>query len=129
MKYFQNGGTSGNTGNRCHLYFFKYKSPILVSNLDSTLNFEFMMSFCQYLSVIVFDLYHLFCKKVRLEGFIKKFIIREPSEINNLFLLYLLTCQRFGRFFALSMKFFLCFIRLLQFFKIDNKKMSKTSFF
>jgi hypothetical protein len=23
MKYFQNGGTSGNTGNRRHLYFFK----------------------------------------------------------------------------------------------------------
>jgi hypothetical protein len=42
----------------------------------------------QYLSVIVFDLCHLFCKKVRLQGFIKKCIIPEPSEINNLFLLY-----------------------------------------
>jgi hypothetical protein len=30
----------------------------------------------------------LFCKKVRLQGFIKKFIIPKPSEINNLFLLY-----------------------------------------
>jgi hypothetical protein len=24
MKYFQNGGNSGNTGNRRHLYFFKW---------------------------------------------------------------------------------------------------------
>jgi hypothetical protein len=70
------------------LVFFKYKGPILNSHFDSTLTFEFSTSFCQYLSVIVFDLCHLFCKKVRLQGFIKKFIIPEPSEINNLFLLY-----------------------------------------
>jgi hypothetical protein len=55
----------------------------LTSYFDSTLNFEFRTSFCQHLSVIVFDLSHLFCKKVRLQGFIKKFIIPEPSEINN----------------------------------------------
>jgi hypothetical protein len=83
MKYFQNGGTSGNTGNRRHLYFFKWKALILTSDFDSTLNFEFRASFFQHLSVIVFDLCHLFCKKVRLQGFIKKCIIPEPSEINN----------------------------------------------
>jgi hypothetical protein len=30
--------------------------PILTSHFDSTLTFEFSTSFCQYLSVIVFDL-------------------------------------------------------------------------
>jgi hypothetical protein len=30
MKYFQNGNTSGNTGNRRHLCFFKWKGPILI---------------------------------------------------------------------------------------------------
>jgi hypothetical protein len=59
------------------------RSPILTSHFDSTFTFESSTSFCQYLSVIVFDLCHLFCKKVRLQGFIKKFIIPEPSEINN----------------------------------------------
>jgi hypothetical protein len=39
--------------------FFKYKSLILF------LNFEFSTSFCQHLSVIVFDLCHLFRKKKR----------------------------------------------------------------
>jgi hypothetical protein len=84
MKYFQNGGTSGN---RRHLYFFKWKGLILASHFDSTLNFEFRASFCQHLSVIVFDLCHLFCKKARLQGFINKFITLEPSEINNRFFL------------------------------------------
>jgi hypothetical protein len=68
--------------------FFKQKGPILISHFDSTLTFEFNTSFGQYLSVIVFDLCHLFCKKVRLQGFIKKFVIPELSEMNNLFLLY-----------------------------------------
>jgi hypothetical protein len=85
MKYFQNGGTSGNTGNRRHLYFFKWKGLILTSHFDSTLNFEFRTSFRQHLSVIVFDLCHLFCKKARLQGFINKFITLKPSKINNWF--------------------------------------------
>jgi hypothetical protein len=87
MKYFKNGGTSGNTGNRRHHYFFKWKGLILTSHFDSMLNFEFRASFCQQLSVIVFDLCHLFCKKATLQGFINKFITLEPSEINNRFFL------------------------------------------
>jgi hypothetical protein len=55
----------------------------LTSHFDSTLNFEFRTSFRQHLSVIVFDLCHLFCKKARLQGFINKFITLELSEINN----------------------------------------------
>jgi hypothetical protein len=120
MKYFQNGGTSGNTGNRCHLCFFKYKGPILTSHFDSTLTFEFSTSFCQYLSVIVFDLCHLFCKKVRLEGFIKKFIIPEPSEIN----MWCVSCKKclslqhvereirrgFGSFLVLSIRCHKCLL-------------------
>jgi hypothetical protein len=43
--------------------FFKWKGPILISNFDSTLNCKFRMSFCQLLSVIVFDQCHLFRKK------------------------------------------------------------------
>jgi hypothetical protein len=85
IKYFQNGDTSGNTGNRRRLCFFKWKSPILISNFDSTLNFEFTTSFCQHLSVIVFDLCHLFYKKAGLQGFIKKCITPEPLEIQNWF--------------------------------------------
>jgi sulfate adenylyltransferase subunit 1 (EFTu-like GTPase family) len=85
MKYFQNGGTSGNTGNRRYFYFFKWKSLILTSHFDSTLNFEFGASFCQHLSVIVLDLCHFFCKKARLQDFINKFITLEPLEINNCF--------------------------------------------
>jgi hypothetical protein len=85
IKYFQNGDTSGNTGNRCHFCFFKWKSPTLISNMDSTLNSEFRKSFCQHLSVIVFDLCHLFHKKSRLQGFIKKFVTPEPLEINDYF--------------------------------------------
>jgi hypothetical protein len=46
IKYFQNGNASGNIGNRRHLCFFKWKDPILISHLDSTLNFEFRTSFC-----------------------------------------------------------------------------------
>jgi hypothetical protein len=66
--------------------FIFLKDLILTSHFDSTLNFEFGTSFCQHLSVIVFDLCHLFCKKARLQGFINKFITLEPSEINNWFL-------------------------------------------
>jgi hypothetical protein len=42
---------------------------------------------------------------------------------------FLLNSQRFVRFFALLATFYLCFIGLLQLLKIDNQKMSKTSFF
>jgi hypothetical protein len=59
------------------------KGPILISNFDSALNFEFRMSFCQHLPVIVFDLCHLFRKKAALQGFIKKIITPELLEINN----------------------------------------------
>jgi hypothetical protein len=55
IKYFPNGDTSGITGNRRHLCFFKWKGLILISNFDFKLNFEFRISFCQHLSVIVFD--------------------------------------------------------------------------
>jgi hypothetical protein len=68
MKYFQNGGTFGNTGNRRHLYFFKWKGLILTSHFDSTLNFEFRASFCQHLSVIVFDLDVIFLQKSEVAG-------------------------------------------------------------
>jgi hypothetical protein len=54
---------------------------MLTSHFDSTLTFEFNTSFCQYLSVIVFDLSYLFCKKVRLLGFIKKFINPELKSL------------------------------------------------
>jgi hypothetical protein len=59
----------------------------LISNFDSTLNFEFRGSFCQHLSVIVFDLLvcHLFRKKA---GFIKKMITSEPLKINNCFFFF-----------------------------------------
>jgi hypothetical protein len=40
------------------------------------------MSFCQYLSVIVFDQCHLFRRKAGLQGFIKKIITPELLEIN-----------------------------------------------
>jgi hypothetical protein len=63
--------------------FFKWKGRILISNLDSTLNFEFTRSFCQHLSVMVFGFSHLSRKKARLQGFIKKSISPEPLEINN----------------------------------------------
>jgi hypothetical protein len=36
--------------------FFKWQGLILIASFDSTLNFEFRTSFCQHLSVIVFDL-------------------------------------------------------------------------
>jgi hypothetical protein len=62
--------------------FFKWKGLILTSHFDSPLNFEFRASFCQHLSVIVFDLCHLFLQKS-----INKFITLEPSEINNRFFL------------------------------------------
>jgi hypothetical protein len=56
----------------------------LTSYVDSTLNFEFRTSFCQYfICVIIFDLCHLFRKKAGLQGFNKKFITPEPLEINN----------------------------------------------
>jgi hypothetical protein len=48
------------------------KGPILISNFDSALNFEFRMSFCQHLPVIVFDLCHLFRKKRRCRASLKK---------------------------------------------------------
>jgi hypothetical protein len=88
MKYFQNGDTSGNTANRRHFVFFKWKGPILTSYFDSALNFEFRTSICEHLSIIVFDLCHLFRKKAGLQGFIKKCIpdllfTPEPLEINN----------------------------------------------
>jgi hypothetical protein len=63
--------------------FFLWKAPILTSYFDSTLNFEFRTSFCQYLCVIIFDLCHLFRKKAGLQGFIKNFLTPEPLEINN----------------------------------------------
>jgi hypothetical protein len=63
--------------------FFKWKGPLLISNFDSTLNAEFRTSFCQHLSVIVFDLCHLFGRKAGLQGFIKKFITPKPLELNN----------------------------------------------
>jgi hypothetical protein len=64
--------------------FFKWKGPTLISNMDSTLNSEFRTPFCQHLSVIVFDLCHLFRKKTGLRGFFKKCITSELLEINNL---------------------------------------------
>jgi hypothetical protein len=99
----------------------------LTSHFDSTLNFEFRTSFCQDLSVIVFDLCHLFCKKARLQGFIKKFITLEPLEINNSF--FLVGGLKTWPIFSAISDYFLCFIRLQKFFKIANQKMSKTSFF
>jgi hypothetical protein len=63
--------------------FFKWKGLILIASFDSTLNFEFRTSFCQHLSVIVFDLCNFFHKKAGLQGFIKKFITPEPLEIQN----------------------------------------------
>jgi hypothetical protein len=72
IKYFRGGGTSGNTGNRRDLCFFRWKGPILISSLDSTLKFYFGMSFCEYWSVIIFDLCHLFRKEAGLQGCIKK---------------------------------------------------------
>jgi hypothetical protein len=108
MKYFQNGGTSGNTGNRRYLYFFKWKGLILTSHFDSTLNFEFGTSFCQHLSVIVFDLCHLFCKKARLQDFINKFITLEPSEINNCVFFFLVEfLKTWPIFSAISEHFFM----------------------
>jgi hypothetical protein len=79
----------------------------LTLHFDSTLNFEFRTSFCQHLSVIVFDLCHLFCKKAKLHGFINKFITLEPSEINNLFFLveFLKTWPIFS---AINKFFFMC---------------------
>jgi hypothetical protein len=63
--------------------FCKWKGPILISYLDSTLNFEFRTSFYHYLSVIVFHLFNFFRKKAGLQNFIKKCITPEPLEINN----------------------------------------------
>jgi hypothetical protein len=63
--------------------FLNGRAAFLISNLDSTLNFEFTRSFCQHLSVMVFDLSHLSRKKAPLQGFIKKSISPEPLEINN----------------------------------------------
>jgi hypothetical protein len=128
MQYFQNGGTSENTVNRCHLCFFKQKGPILTSHFDSTLTFEFSTSFCQYLSVIVFELCHLFCKKVRLQGFIKKFIIREPSEINNLFLFYWLA-KYLAAFLCYQRHFFNVSYAYCNFLKLIIKKWRKLHFF
>jgi uncharacterized membrane protein len=62
--------------------FFRWKGTILTSYFDSTLDFEFRTSFCQYLCVIIFDLCHYFRKKVGLQGFIKKFITPEHLERN-----------------------------------------------
>jgi hypothetical protein len=87
VEYFQNGDTSGNTGNQLHLCFFKWKGPILISNFDSMLNFEFRTSFCKHLSVIVFDL-SSFRKKEGLQGFIKKCVTPQPLEINNCFFFF-----------------------------------------
>jgi hypothetical protein len=56
LKCFRGGGTSGSIGGRCHLCFFEWRGPVLTSHFDSALTFEFGASFCQYLSVIVFDL-------------------------------------------------------------------------
>jgi hypothetical protein len=47
IKYFRNGYTSGNR----HLCSFKWKGPILMSNLDSKLNSEFRASLCQHLGI------------------------------------------------------------------------------
>jgi hypothetical protein len=76
IKYFQNDDTSGNTGNRHHVCFFKWKGLIFIASFDSTLNFEFRTSFCQH-----FWPSHFFHKKAGLQGFIKKFITSEPLEI------------------------------------------------
>jgi hypothetical protein len=67
------------------LFFFKWKGPILISHVDSTLNFEFATSFCLHLPVILFDLCHLFCKKARMQGFIKKFITPEIMKASPVF--------------------------------------------
>jgi hypothetical protein len=61
---------------------------------------------------MIFDLSFFFRKKAGLQSFIKNIITPEPLEI-----------------FALLATSYLCFIRLLQFFKIDYQKMWKTSFF
>jgi hypothetical protein len=63
--------------------FFQRKGTILISNLDSRLNFERRISFCPHLSLIVFDLCHLFRKKSGLQGFIKKRITSEHLEIHK----------------------------------------------
>jgi hypothetical protein len=55
----------------------------VISNFDSTLNSKFRMSFCQHLSIIVFDQCHLFRKNAGLQGFIKKIITPELLEINT----------------------------------------------
>jgi hypothetical protein len=94
----------------------------MTSHFDYTLTFEFSTSFCQYLSVILFDLCHLFCKKVRLQGFIKKFIIPEPSEINNLFLL----AKDLATFCVINDIFFMFHTPTAIFL---NQTMLKTSFF
>jgi hypothetical protein len=100
----------------------------LTSYFDSTLTFEFITSFCQYLSVIVFDLLHLFCKKVRLQGFIKKCIIPEPSEINNLFLLYRLA-KDLAAFLRYQRHFFYVLYAYCNFLKLIIKKCRKLHFF
>jgi hypothetical protein len=104
IKYCQKGDTSRNTENRCHLCFFKWKGSILISNFDSTLNFKFRMSFCQHLSVIVFDQCHLYRKKAGLQDFTKKIIT--PDLLNYWIIIKLLNPLRFGRPFALLMTFF-----------------------
>jgi hypothetical protein len=62
------------------LFFFLWKHPILISYLDSTLNFEVGTSFCQHL---FYDPCHFFRKKAGLQGFINKIITPEPLGTNN----------------------------------------------
>jgi hypothetical protein len=90
----------------------------LTSHFDCTLKFEFWTSFSQHLSVIIFDLCHLFCKKARLQGFINKFITLEPSEINNCFFLV----EFLKKFFYVSYAYW-------DFSKLLIKKCQKLYFF
>jgi hypothetical protein len=65
---------------------------------------------------------------VRLQGFIKKIIIPEPSEINNLFLIYCLA-KDLAAFLRYQRHFFYVSYARTAIFIIDYQKMSKISFF
>jgi hypothetical protein len=64
------------------------------------------MSFCQHLSVIVFDQCHLFRKKVGLHGFIKKIITPELLEINNCY--FFIELLKVWSIFCATIDIFFC---------------------
>jgi hypothetical protein len=117
IKYFQNGDTTGNIGNRRHLCFCKWKGPILISNLDSTLNFKFRASFSQHFSVIVFDLCHLFHKKAGLQGFIKKFITPQSIQFLKVWPIF---CA-ISEIFCVSYAYYMSKLCVKSFFKCQNQ--------